>query len=70
MALGLISSLIFCLCYIAANIVSNKIVAIIAEYERITKRAITPALSKWITIMVILAIVGTIAGCVFIFSVI
>jgi len=70
MTLGLISSLIFCVCYIVANIISSKITAIIAEYERITKRAITPEFSKLITIMTIIVIVGTIAGCVFIFSVI
>lgn len=62
---------IFCVCFgIVADIACHKINSIIANYEHQTRRVMTPEIGKWLTIVCVFSILATIAGCVFIFSVI
>lgn len=60
--LHLIILLIFCIGFILASIFQAKTDAIIHEFERITKRCITPDFNKYQTLTYITVMLGSIAA--------
>ena len=59
--LHLIIVLIFCIGFILASIFQAKTDAIIHEFERITKRCITPDFNKYQTLTYISVMLGSVA---------
>lgn len=59
--LYLIILLIFCLGFILASIFQAKTDAIVHDFERITKRCITPDFNKYQTLTTISVMLGSIA---------
>lgn len=61
-----ISLLTFCVCYIVATVIKNKIDIIIQEHERATKIQINPNLYKYITYQLIAMTIGSVGAGIFI----
>ena len=62
MKLEIISIIIFSVCYVLATIFRAKTDSIIQEFERITKRCITPDFNKYQSLTYISIMMGSIAS--------
>lgn len=61
MKLEIIAIIVFSVCYVLATIFRAKTDAIIHEFERITKRCITPDFNKYQSLTYISIMLGSIA---------